>query len=224
LVSPIAAECLVMPNASIADHHHQEPGAESQRLPTSDFLANLLMSASADQVTIGWIIAQLGERSFGLFLLILAAIGVAPGLSAFVGVLLLIPAVQMILGRSYPTIPRFLAERQVPVAKLRSGIAKTTPLLRWLEKLIRPRWPTGIKTTKHIVGVIMLLLSISMIGPVPFSQVIPALTMMLMALAYLEEDGLVLAIATVIAIASLIITAITLWGAIIAGEAVIDAL
>jgi hypothetical protein len=213
-----------MPNASLADHHHHEPGADSQRLPTSDFLTNLLVGISADHVTIGWIIAQLGDRSFGLFMLILAAIGVAPGLSTFIGILLFIPSVQMILGRSHPTIPRFLAERQVPVAKLRSGIAKTTPFLRWLERLIRPRWQTGLKTTKHIVGAIMLLLSISMLGPVPFSQVIPALTMMLMALAYLEEDGLVLAIATVIAVGSLIITAVTLWGAIIAGEAVIDAL
>jgi hypothetical protein len=212
-----------MSDASLADHHH-EPGANSPRLPTSDFLAQLLEAASSEDLTIGWLVAQLGDRSFGLLMLVLAAIGVTPGLSFFIGLVLLIPSVQMILGRSYPSIPRFLADRRVPTAKLRSGIAKTTPFLRWLERLVKPRWPAGIKRIKHIVGVIMLLLSVSMIGPVPFSQVIPALTMMLMALAYLEEDGLVLSIAIGIAIGSLVITAVTLWGAIIAGEAFIDAL
>jgi hypothetical protein len=60
----------------------------------------------------------------------------------------------------------------------------------------------------------MLILGLTMISPVPFSQVVPALIVMLLALAYLEEDGIALLIALIAAFVSLAITAATLWGAV----------
>lgn len=41
----------------------------------------------------------------------------------------------------------------------------------------------------------MLLFGLSMISPVPFSHIAPAVIIMVLALAYLEEGGLVLLIA-----------------------------
>jgi hypothetical protein len=60
----------------------------------------------------------------------------------------------------------------------------------------------------------MLLLGLTMISPVPFSHVVPALAIMLLALAYLEEDGVALLIALVAAVASLAITVATVWGTV----------
>jgi len=60
----------------------------------------------------------------------------------------------------------------------------------------------------------MLLLGLTMVSPVPFSQVVPALVIMLLALAYLEEDGIALLVALIAALASLSITAATIWGTV----------
>ena len=60
----------------------------------------------------------------------------------------------------------------------------------------------------------MLLLGLTMISPVPFSHVVPAPVIMFLALAYLEEDGIALLIALIAALASVAITAATLWGAV----------
>ena len=53
-----------------------------------------------------------------------------------------------------------------------------------------------------------------MVVPVPFGHVVPALVIMLLAVAYLEEDGLALLIALLAALASLAITGMTVWGAV----------
>ncbi len=60
----------------------------------------------------------------------------------------------------------------------------------------------------------MLLLGPSMMSPVPFSQVVPALVVMLLALAYLEEDGIALLIALLAALGSLVLTAAMVWGTV----------
>jgi hypothetical protein len=53
-----------------------------------------------------------------------------------------------------------------------------------------------------------------MISPVPFSHIVPAVVIMVLALAYLEEDGLVLLIAFAGAVGALAVTAATVWGMI----------
>ena len=60
----------------------------------------------------------------------------------------------------------------------------------------------------------MLLLGLTLISPVPFGQVVPALVIMLLALAYLERDGVALLVALVAALGSLATTAATVWGAV----------
>jgi hypothetical protein len=56
--------------------------------------------------------------------------------------------------------------------------------------------------------------SASSISLMPFSHVVPALVIMLLALAYLEEDKIALLIALIAALASLAITAATVWGTV----------
>ena len=48
----------------------------------------------------------------------------------------------------------------------------------------------------------------------PFSQIVPAPVIILLALAYLEEDGIALVLALVAALAALSITAATIWGTV----------
>lgn len=60
----------------------------------------------------------------------------------------------------------------------------------------------------------MLLLGLTLISPVPFTHVVPALVIMLLALAYLEEDGCALLLALLAALCSLAVTGMTVWGAV----------
>ena len=69
------------------------------RKPSSVILAELLGEAPAQQVTLDWLMSRLGDRSFGMILLIVAPLGLLPGISIFIGALLIVPAYQMMLAR-----------------------------------------------------------------------------------------------------------------------------
>lgn len=183
-------------------------------IATSDYLATILDKAAAERVSVNWLIEQLGERSFGVTLFMMALIGLVPGASTFVGVLIAWPAIQMILGHRAPVLPGIFARREIAVDKLERAIRIVTPRLRWMERLIRPRWHALFRASKRLTGILMLLLGLTLVSPFPFSHVIPALVIMVLALAYLEEDGIVLVISLTAALASLAITGIALWGAV----------
>jgi hypothetical protein len=183
-------------------------------VPTSVQLSMMLDRAEGARVSIGWLLEQLGRRSFGLTLFVMAVIGFLPGASTIVGLLVAWPAVQMVLGHEVAVLPRLVARKQIGVDRLARVIRIVAPRLAWVERLVRPRWPTPFQTTKRLTEIVMLLLGLTMISPVQFSQVVPALVVMLLALAYLEEHGIALLIALIAAFASLAITAATLWGAV----------
>jgi hypothetical protein len=188
--------------------------SRSTYVPTSVQLAEMLDRAEGARVSIAWLIAQLGRRSFGLTLLMMAVIGCLPGLSTLVGLLVAWPAIQMVLGHDVAVLPPLVARREVAVERLAKIIRIVVPRLTWLERLIRPRWPPPFHTTKRLTGFVMLLLGLSMISPVPFSHLVPALVIMLLALAYLEEDGVALLFALGAALISLAITTATVWGTV----------
>ena len=48
--------------------------------------------ATAERVSLGWLMDRLGERSFGIILLLLAFLALIPGVSSVAGTLLTVPA------------------------------------------------------------------------------------------------------------------------------------
>ena len=187
------------------------------REPTSVILERLSRDAPAEGVTLEWIVARLRERSFGIVMLLIGLVGMLPGISPLVGILLAIPAVQMILGRSEPVLPGGLAKRRLSSARLARLLGRVIPMMQRLEKVVRPRWNRSFGLAKRFVGGVILILGATLLTPLPFSQVIPSLVIVLLAFAVLEEDGLLLGIAVIAALLSMAITVAALWGTVEAG-------
>src|SRR5712672_684157 len=164
-------------------------------MPASIILQELHDEAPADHFTLDWLMSNLHKQSFGLIMLVLAIVAVAPGVSMVGGLLLLIPAFQMIVGRSAPAFPRWIAAHQLPTRRLGTLVQRAITTLGYLEKMVYPRWPTPPGTTRRVVGFTVMMLSARLIlTPIPLSNILPALVIALISLAYAEEDGLVLSI------------------------------
>ncbi len=188
-----------------------------QRLPTSVILEGLLAEAKGETITLEWIVEHLRDRSFGIILLVTALIALVPGIATIAGLLLAVPAIQMILARHGPVLPRFIANRAVSRQRFERLVVRLIPVLRWMERFVRPRWPTPFEMTKRLVGFVILLLCITLLTPIPFSHVLPLFAVMLLAFAFLEEDGICLAIALFLALISIAVSAAAIWGTVEAG-------
>jgi len=112
------------------------------RAATSVVLDDMLSGAPAKDVTLDWLMGRLGDRSFGFVLLLMALLDLLPGVSAVAGVLLMVPATQMILARRGPVFPRYVATRRFEAPRLARVSRRIVPVLRWLERFVRPRWAT----------------------------------------------------------------------------------
>lgn len=204
-----------------SDAEVQGGKAESPLIPTlspnatahtSVMLQRLHDEAPTDHFTLGWVMGRLSKRSFGMVMLLLALVAIAPGISIVAGLLLMILAFQMIAGRSAPTFSRRLTTRPIPTRRLAGLVQRAVPILRVLEKVIHPRWRTPLEITKRLVGAIVLILSIPLVlTPIPLSNVVPALVIALISLAYLEEDGALLIIALVAAVIVVIVATAAAW-------------
>jgi hypothetical protein len=72
---------------------------------------------------------------------LLAVVALAPGISIVASLLPMIPAFQMIEGRPAPVFP--------------------VSVVRNLEKIVHPRWPTPLEATKRLVGTFVVILNIT---------------------------------------------------------------
>ena len=195
------------------------PPDATERRPSSQVLENLLDQAPADCFTLGWLLSTLHQRSFGIVMLFLGLLATAPLGSTVPGLMLAAVAVQMLAGRRELVFPHFVTARPLPTHYLLRLGGRAIPVLRYLEKAVHPRWPAIFEAGKRFVGVMVLLLTaVLLLTPVPLSNIAPAIVIALIALAYIEEDGLLLCAALLAAVVLISAAAAAVWGAIASAE------
>jgi hypothetical protein len=191
--------------------------------PSSRVLADLLRQAPKDQFTLGWLLSTLHQRSFGVVILFLGILATAPIGSSVPGIMLAAVAVQMIAGIREPIFPRFITNRWLPTQYLFRLGERAIPILQYLERVVHPRWPRAFEAARRLVGVVVLLLTAALLlTPIPFSNIPPAVLVILIALAYIEEDGLLLCLAVFAAFILIGIETVAVWGTIVGALLISD--
>ena len=159
-------------------------------VPTSVVLQRLHDDLPTDHFTLGWLMHSLDRRSFGIIMILLALVAIVPGLSIVAGMLLMIPAFQMIAGKPAPVFPRRIAARSLPTRRLAAVVQRSVPVLRCLEKAIHPRWHAHFEAAKRPVGAVVAVLSATLVFIwIPLSNVVPALAIALISLAISKRMG-----------------------------------
>jgi hypothetical protein len=187
--------------------------------PVSSILRELRDTAPPDRFSLDWLLDSLETRSFAIVILMLALVAMAPGVSIVAGLLITTLGVQMMAGRASPAFPRRVAAYTLPTVYLSASIHRVVPVLARIEKIIRPRWAMPPQTTKRAVGFVIVLLSIAVVFvPIPLSNIAPAFMIALIAIAYLEEDGMLLSFALLVGLALLLTTGAVLWEAVLGAQ------
>ncbi|MEO9682712.1 MAG: exopolysaccharide biosynthesis protein [Tateyamaria sp.] len=173
-----------------------------QDVAISDRLAQLASDADGDAVTLAWILTQLHERAFGLFLLILALPCCIPflyGLPQIVALPLMFVSAQIALGRRTPWLPRKLKTRTVSVQGLTSLSDRSRPWLKRIEAVSRPR----LSALTHapldkIVGIALVIFSASILVPLPGTNTVPGFAVVVIAMGLLQRDGLLVLLGAIL--------------------------
>jgi hypothetical protein len=151
----------------------------------------------------GWVLSTLHQRSFGVVILFLGVLATAPVGSSVPGIML--TAWQSIFAR-------FITNRWLPTQYLFRLGDRAIPVLRYLERVVHPRWPRAFDVARRFVGIVVLLLTAALL--LTSDSLHPAVLIILIALAYIEEDGLLLCLAFLAAFILIGIASVAVWGTI----------
>jgi hypothetical protein len=181
-------------------------------VPASAILRGLRDQAPTSPVTLQWLMDNLHQQSFGMIMLILGIVAAAPGISLLAGILLLLASFQMMLGHSKLTFPNWVATRELPRGPVDAVVRRAIPILACVEKAVYPRLATPPEATKRLVGLAIFILTLRLLlTPFPLSNILPAVLICFISLAYLERDGLLLIVGLVAGCLILILDFGVIW-------------
>ena len=148
-------------------------------------------------ITFGEFIARLDEKGYGLLVVassLVVIIPTPPGLNSLAGILVLIWAVQRLLGRTPPWIPRFVRTKEVPERFLHFMEEKGVPFLEKLEH----RLPQGGPASRanpfetKAASVLVALMALLTILPTPGLTSVAAAVITLVGLGIIYANRYVI--------------------------------
>ena len=136
-------------------------------------------------------------RGFNLLLLLIGLPFLTPiplpGLSTPFGLMVLAIGARLALGQR-PWLPEKLLQRELPARFIARVLATASRVVRWLEFLLRPRldFLHEQRIYRRIAGTLIMLSGLFLLLPlpIPLTNSLPALTVVLLAAGAMERDGL----------------------------------
>lgn len=168
-------------------------------LKFSQDIQALLEKLAIQPLTTEQVLLETSERSFAIvigFLVLPLLLPTIPGLSTILGGISFILAIQMALGRKTPWLPKRLAEYQLPSVVIIKLLQNLSSLLKLLEILVRPRleWIGSSSYIWRLNGFFISWLTFLLLLPIPFTNGITAMPILLFIVATLESDGLLICV------------------------------
>ncbi|AOF87764.1 exopolysaccharide synthesis, ExoD family protein [Hydrogenophaga sp. RAC07] len=166
--------------------------ARQGNVPLSLVLFRLANDNSRERISVGDLLAALGDRAIGALMFFFAApniLPVPPGVSTLLGAPLLFLSAQLMLGMR-PWLPGVITRRSISRDDLATLVRRIVPWLAKAEKLLKPRASVLVRPpVEYFVGLVCLVLAAILMLPVPLGNTLPALAISLLALGVLERDG-----------------------------------
>ncbi len=163
----------------------------------SDTLSETAGAIPVEGLTLGQLLGKLGEQGLLVFCIFLAIPFVLPiqipGSSTVFGLLIALIALGVTVNRA-PRFPRWLMEQHLASTYLIRVFEHGARLSARIEPWVCPRWfaLTRNAMMKRVTGLLLLsaagLLALPLI--IPFSNVLPALAILLLTMGILQHDGL----------------------------------
>ncbi|ATC63946.1 exopolysaccharide biosynthesis protein exod [Nibricoccus aquaticus] len=169
----------------------------ARRRKLSEEMEALKARSAEGELTLREAIVVLGVRAYTLLLILLSLPFITPiplpGLSTPFGVAVGLIALRLMLGQK-PWLPEKVLNRPIPPGFFGKVFKFAAGVIRFLEKLLKPRLTfltdTVILYRTHAALMLVAALALLLPLPIPFTNTFPAWTIILVAAGLLERDGL----------------------------------
>jgi len=171
----------------------------------SQDIKSLLQRLAEQPLTLGDILNETSERGFSLVIALLVLpflFPMPPGFTGPFGGACLLLSLQMVLGRRSPWLPKKIANYKFPRNFANLLLQNLRRVTRIVEKIARPRLAKVAENpwAWRFNGLCISWLTILLISPVPLTNPIPTVGILLLAVATIESDGLLMCISYVITV------------------------
>lgn len=186
----------------------------------------LLLKTDGEALTVETLVARVGDRGFGLLLLVLSLPSALPvpaaGYSVPFGLLLLVLAVQMLIGKVRPVFPRRLEKVRISSSFAEKLLGGAAWIFKRLEWIIRPRmkW-VGNRPGRVLMGLLVLAMAVLMMIPIPMTNTFPAFVVFLIGIGLTEDDGLFAIGACLVGALAVALYVALVWAMIVYGPEVV---
>ncbi|WP_341813695.1 exopolysaccharide biosynthesis protein [Wolbachia endosymbiont (group B) of Germaria angustata] len=169
-----------------------------------------------DKVTLFDIKIALHERGFGILIIIFSLplsvpIPVPPGYTTILSIPLILFSLQLLFGFDSPWMPNWLERKSFQRSTLALVVEKTSPILKKIEKFMKPRMSFIFRGPgENILAFIMLLCALSIAIPLPLTNFIPAIGTTLISLGIMSKDGFLSIIGVLVSLCGLLLTLVVI--------------
>jgi hypothetical protein len=199
----------------------------------TDVSLGTLLSDTADAVrgktiSLRDLLEQIGEQGLLLFCIILTLPFMLPvsipGVSTVIGAVIILVGIGVTMNR-IPWLPERLMSKTFEGEQLIPALEKGVELFGKVESFLKPRMTvlsegTMMNTINGLVLTFAAILLIFPFGLIPFSNTLPALAILFLAVGIAQRDGVFILLGYIMTIATVIYFGGLFYAAIAAGQAV----
>lgn len=164
----------------------------SQPQSLSETLRGLTADETVQRLSLAEVMHRLDDQARGVLIILFSIPNCLPGIpgtSAVTGLPLLILCLQMALQRP-PWLPGFLSRRSVSRQGLAEVLGRARPWIERIERLIHPRLTVlASGPAERLVGILGVVLSLTVMLPIPFGNMMPAIALICLSFGLVGRDG-----------------------------------
>ena len=182
------------------------------KLATTEILEDIVKNTVADKISISDLILAMNSGGFGLIMTIFSLtiiIPLPPPFPSIISIPMVLFSFQMMIGFKAPQLPKRFSNLSVSRKVLAMMVEKSSPYIKRAESLVKPRLMIlSSELAIKIIGFFCFIFSMSVLLPLPLSNFIPGMGVLIASFGLLSKDGLIIILGLIIGCIGIAITTI----------------
>lgn len=180
-------------------------------------IEDVVNKSSSDRVLVRDLVDAMDSIGFGLVMMFFSCgivFPLPPPFPSIIATPLIVFSLQMMAGIQSPKLPQRFSNLTVKRSTLATLLTKISPFVRKAESILRPRLSFMMSDlAQRIVGFFIFVFSAFVVLPIPLSNFIPGLGILIASFGLLGKDGLFVIAGIIVGLMGILIALMAIfWG------------